>query len=86
MRQIDLQPHAALEALPNEQQIPTAGGLYHAKVGGSDAELVEALALRVVGDAGEARIDIVVVYKVDRLTRSLADFARLGSSAADRAR
>jgi DNA invertase Pin-like site-specific DNA recombinase len=32
------------------------------------------------------RIDIVVVYKVDRLTRSLADFARLGSSAADRAR
>jgi DNA invertase Pin-like site-specific DNA recombinase len=28
-------------------------------------------------DIGPGRIDIVVVYKVDRLTRSLADFARL---------
>jgi site-specific DNA recombinase len=28
-------------------------------------------------DIGEGRIDVVVVYKVDRLTRSLADFARM---------
>ena len=28
-------------------------------------------------DLRAGRIDIVVVYKVDRLTRSLADFARL---------
>jgi hypothetical protein len=29
------------------------------------------------GDGGGERVDIVVVYKVDRLTRSLADFTRL---------
>jgi len=40
----------------------------------------------LLADIRAGRIDIVVVYKVDRLTRSLADFARLGSSAADRAR
>ena len=27
--------------------------------------------------AGARRIDVIVVYKVDRLTRSLADFAKL---------
>jgi site-specific DNA recombinase len=32
---------------------------------------------RLLADIRSARIDIVVVYKVDRLTRSLADFARL---------
>src|SRR3954447_20661529 len=32
---------------------------------------------RVLADIRAGRIDIVVVYKVDRLTRSLADFARL---------
>src|SRR6202045_2185232 len=31
----------------------------------------------LIADIRAARIDIVVVYKVDRLTRSLADFARL---------
>src|SRR5437016_4482817 len=31
----------------------------------------------LLGDTRAGRIDIVVVYKVDRLTRSLADFARL---------
>src|SRR5213082_1314206 len=31
----------------------------------------------LLGDIRAGRIDIVVVYKVDRLTRSLADFARL---------
>src|SRR3954465_15060401 len=33
---------------------------------------------RLLADIRTGRIDIVVVYKVDRLTRSLADFARLG--------
>ena len=28
-------------------------------------------------ESGRRRIDIIVVYKVDRLTRSLADFAKL---------
>src|SRR5690348_18427455 len=32
---------------------------------------------RLMADIRAGRIDIVVVYKVDRLTRSLADFARL---------
>ena len=31
----------------------------------------------LVADIEKGRIDIVVVYKVDRLTRSLTDFARL---------
>src|SRR5215510_12341046 len=31
---------------------------------------------RLLADIRAGRIDIVVVYKVDRLTRSLADFAR----------
>ena len=32
---------------------------------------------RLLDDIGHGRIDIVVVYKVDRLPRSLADFARI---------
>jgi hypothetical protein len=32
---------------------------------------------RLLADIRDLRIDIVVVYKVDRLTRSLADFAKL---------
>jgi site-specific DNA recombinase len=32
---------------------------------------------RLLADIRERKIDIVVVYKVDRLTRSLADFAKL---------
>src|ERR1035441_478557 len=32
---------------------------------------------RVLGDIRARKIDVVVVYKVDRLTRSLADFAKI---------
>ena len=32
---------------------------------------------RLLGDIGDQRIEVVVVYKVDRLTRSLADFAKM---------
>src|SRR5947207_15842754 len=32
---------------------------------------------QLLGDVGSGKIDVIVVYKVDRLTRSLADFARL---------
>jgi site-specific DNA recombinase len=32
---------------------------------------------RLLEDIGKGRIDVVVVYKVDRLTRSLMDFARI---------
>jgi len=32
---------------------------------------------QLLSDIGEQKVDIVVVYKVDRLTRSLADFAKM---------
>src|SRR5262249_30879019 len=32
---------------------------------------------RLLHDVEQGRIDVVVVYKIDRLTRSLADFAKL---------
>jgi site-specific DNA recombinase len=32
---------------------------------------------RLLADVSEGRIDVVVVYKVDRLTRSLSDFAKI---------
>jgi site-specific DNA recombinase len=32
---------------------------------------------RLLGDVQAGRVDVIVVYKVDRLTRSLADFAKL---------
>src|SRR5881398_2972095 len=46
--------------------------------GGFSGGNVERPALqRLLADIRGGRIDIIVVYKVDRLTRSLADFARL---------
>ena len=46
--------------------------------GGFSGGTLERPALqRLLEDVRAGRIDIVVVYKVDRLTRSLADFARL---------
>src|SRR5438874_13186548 len=46
--------------------------------GGFSGGNIERPALqRLLADIREGRIDIIVVYKVDRLTRSLADFARL---------
>lgn len=46
--------------------------------GGISGGTLERPALkRLLGDIAEGRIDIVVVYKVDRLTRSLMDFSRL---------
>ena len=35
---------------------------------------------RLLDDIRARKIDVIVVYKVDRLTRSLADFAKLHSS------
>jgi len=32
---------------------------------------------RLLADIGDGKVDVVVVYKVDRLTRSLADFAKI---------
>jgi site-specific DNA recombinase len=43
----------------------------------SGASLERPALQRLLADLRGRRIDIVVVYKVDRLTRSLADFAKL---------
>jgi DNA invertase Pin-like site-specific DNA recombinase len=43
----------------------------------SGASLERPALQRLLADLRARRIDIVVVYKVDRLTRSLADFAKL---------
>ena len=46
--------------------------------GGLSGGTMERPALkRLLADIGEGLIDVVVVYKVDRLTRSLADFAKM---------
>ena len=46
--------------------------------GGLSGGTLERPALkRLLGDVAAGRIDIIVVYKVDRLTRSLLDFAKL---------
>ena len=46
--------------------------------GGSSGGTMERPALqRLLGDIKQGLIDVVVVYKVDRLTRSLADFAKM---------
>ncbi len=50
----------------------------HYDDGGFSGGSMERPALRqLLADAAAGRINIVVVYKVDRLTRSLADFAKL---------
>src|SRR5207237_3515132 len=43
----------------------------------SGASLERPAMQTLLADVGARRIDIVVVYKVDRLTRSLVDFAKL---------
>ena len=46
--------------------------------GGLSGGTMERLALQqLLTDIGQGMVDIVVVYKVDRLTRSLADFAKM---------
>src|SRR5690348_13819016 len=46
--------------------------------GGMSGGTMERPALqRLLADIGEGLVDVVVVYKVDRLTRSLADFTKM---------
>ena len=46
--------------------------------GGLSGASLERPALQLLlTDVREGRVDVIVVYKVDRLTRSLADFAKL---------
>jgi site-specific DNA recombinase len=43
----------------------------------SGGTLIRPALQRLLGDIAEGKIDIIVVYKVDRLTRSLLDFSKL---------
>jgi len=46
--------------------------------GGFSGGTLERPALkRLLSDIGAGKVDVIVVYKVDRLTRSLADFAKI---------
>jgi len=46
--------------------------------GGFSGGTIERPALqRLLADLGRGLVDVIVVYKIDRLTRSLADFARI---------
>ena len=46
--------------------------------GGFSGGNIERPALqRLLADVGQGLVDVIVVYKIDRLTRSLADFARI---------
>ena len=50
----------------------------HYDDGGISGGTIDRPALqRLLSDVSDGRIDVVVVYKVDRLTRSLADFAKI---------
>lgn len=51
----------------------------HAATGRFSGRTMERLALkRLIADSGEGLIRVLLVYKVDRLTHSLADFAQIG--------
>ena len=47
--------------------------------GGLSGGTMSAGVTRLLADIGEGLVDVVVVYKVDRLTRSLADFAKMSN-------
>ena len=64
---IQTQKHAGWQLLPE-----------HYDDGGFSGASIERPALqRLLADVDAGRIDVVIVYKVDRLSRSLLDFARL---------
>jgi site-specific DNA recombinase len=49
--------------------------------GFSGGSMVRLALQNLLADVEARRIDVIVVYKVDRLTRSLADFAKLAEAA-----
>ncbi|WP_170335481.1 recombinase family protein [Ruegeria arenilitoris] len=64
---ISSQKHEGWELLPN----------YYDDGGISGGQLDRPALQRLMQDVDEKRVDQIVVYKIDRLTRSLADFAKL---------
>lgn len=64
---IKSQAHQGWRPIPNEYD----------DSGHSGGTLERPAMQRLLGDIKRRRVDVIVVYKIDRLTRSLADFARL---------
>ena len=64
---IKSQTHEGWKALPRRYDDPAYSG------GNLDRPALQKLLV----DIDEGRVDVVVVYKIDRLTRSLSDFAKL---------
>src|SRR3982751_1971809 len=64
---IKSQAHEGWRALPDRYDDPAFSG----------GNLERPALRRLLADIDAGRVDVVVVYKIDRLTRSLADFAKL---------
>ena len=47
------------------------------KIGDREALIDRPALQRLLADVAAGRVDTIVVYKIDRLTRSLADFAKI---------
>ena len=64
--------------LVEESHLSARRAVEHYDDGGASGGTLERPALqRLLDDIDAGRIDMVVVYKIDRVTRSLADFAKL---------
>jgi DNA invertase Pin-like site-specific DNA recombinase len=75
---LDAQREAGLDYIKSQKHQGWAAVPSHYDDGGYSGGSMDRPALqRLLADIQSRRIDVVVVYKVDRLSRSLADFARL---------
>src|SRR5215203_7340248 len=75
---LDNQREAAEAYVKSQAHEGWRGLREHYDDGGFSGASMERPALKqLLADIAARRIDVVVVYKVDRLTRSLTDFARL---------
>jgi DNA invertase Pin-like site-specific DNA recombinase len=75
---LDAQREAGLDYIRSQKHTGWAAVAAKYDDGGYSGGNVERPGLkRLLEDINHGRIDVVVVYKVDRLSRSLADFARL---------
>ena len=67
--------HAYIASQRSEGWIPVADDYDDPGFSGGNTE--RPALKRLIADIEEGKIDIVVVYKIDRLTRSLADFSKM---------
>ena len=75
---LDAQREACLAYITSQRQEGWTGLPTHYDDGGFSGGSLNRPALqRLLADIRAQKVDLVVIYKVDRLTRSLADFAKL---------